>query len=100
MINECRFVGRLSASAAERTFPSGDVVAIFRLIVPREEVGRVDALDCRVEAAGVRKRVMALETGASIEVQGSLHRRFWRSAQGPASKYEVLVRSMRKVTVE
>lgn len=96
MLNECRLMGRLSAAAEERTFPSGDTVVMFRLIVPRVEEGRVDTIDCRVDAPRLRKRVLALAPGVELELTGSLHRRFWRSPTGPASRYEVQVLSFRK----
>lgn len=96
IMNECRLQGRLSAAAEERTFPSGDTVVLFRLVVPRSDEGRVDTIDCRVDAARLRKRVLALAPGAELEVVGALHRRFWRSATGPASRYEVLATSVRK----
>jgi single-strand DNA-binding protein len=34
--------------------------------------------------------------GTEVEVRGSLRRRFWRSPTGPASRYEVEVRSLRR----
>lgn len=96
MLNECRLSGRLSAPAQERAFPSGDTVVLFRLVVPRAEEGRVDTIDCRVDAPRLRKRVLLMEAGVELEVEGSLHRRFWRAASGPVSRYEVQIRSVRR----
>ena len=97
MTNECKLAGRLSAAAEEITFPSGDVVVMFRLIVTRPGETRVDTIDCRVDSVRLRARSLALEAGAQIAVEGSLHRRFWRAAHGPASRYEVQVNSLRKL---
>jgi single-strand DNA-binding protein len=97
MTNECKLAGRLSAAAEEVTFPSGDVVVMFRLIVARPDESRVDTIDCRVDAGKLRVRALSLEAGTQIAVEGSLHRRFWRTAHGPASRYEVLVNALRKV---
>jgi len=96
MLNECHFEGRLSAAAEEHTFPSGDVVVMFRLIVPRADESRVDTIDCRVDPARLRRRALALQPGAELTVEGALHRRFWRSPSGPASRYEVQVTQLRK----
>ncbi len=97
MTNECKLAGRLSAAAEEVTFPSGDVVVIFRLIVTRPDETRVDTFDCRVDSVRLRRRALALEAGTHIAVEGCLHRRFWRTAHGPASRYEVQVNSLSKL---
>lgn len=96
MLNECRFEGRLSASAEEHIFPSGDVAVMFRLIVPRPIAGQIDTINCRVDSARLRRRALALSPGSELTVAGSLHRRFWRSPTGPASRYEVVVTELRR----
>lgn len=88
-MNHCTFEGRLSAVAEERTLPSGDVVVTFRLIVPRDEPGRVDTIECQARVKAVRTRVLRIEAGTQLHVEGALRRRFWRSPQGAASRFEL-----------
>jgi single-strand DNA-binding protein len=89
--------GRLAAEAVLRTLPSGDELCAFRLTVARPpgERGRVDSIDCASTLSRVRRTVLRAEPGDLLEVSGSLRRRFWRSAGGLASRYEVLADSAR-----
>jgi single-strand DNA-binding protein len=104
-LNVVRLRGRLAATPLERELPSGDVIATFRLVVDRVPVRtsgagagvRVDTLDCAVFLAGVRRRVVRWCPGDVVDVQGSLRRRFFRTAAGAASRYEVEVRSADRV---
>jgi len=99
--NEVLLRGRLAAPADERELPSGDIVATFRLIVDRVDARassvRVDTLECAAFRPPVRRRLLAAEAGDVLEVAGSLRRRFFRSAAGAASRYEVEVRSVTRV---
>ena len=94
-MNHCTFQGRLSTAAEERTLPSGDVIVTFRLIVPRDEPGRVDTIDCQVQSAALRRRMLRMEPGTGLHIEGALRRRFWRSAHGPASRFEIAVTTVR-----
>lgn len=89
--------GRLGATAQLRVLPSGDELCQFRLTVDRPpgERGRVDCLECASLRARVRRTVARAEPGDELEVTGSLRRRFWRGASGPASRYEVSVETAR-----
>jgi single-strand DNA-binding protein len=95
--NQVYLRGRLAAAPAVRVLPSGDELCSFRLTVPRATGGRVrvDSLDCSTTRARVRKTVERAEPGDEFEVTGSLHRRFWRSPTGLASRYEIDVASAR-----
>ena len=95
-INDVTVVGRLGGDSTQRDLPSGDVVVTCRIIVPRPD-GRVDTLDCAIWTAALRKRVMAWQQGDVVELHGSLHRRFWRGAAGPASRYEITVTSAKRL---
>ena len=102
-INEVVLVGRFSGYE-ERTLPSGDCAAVFRVIVDRPPHERgpsgrvaVDALDCVAWRAAARRRLAALPEGEWVRVQGALRRRFWKSAGGPASRSEVEVREVQRV---
>jgi single-strand DNA-binding protein len=94
-LNEVRLRGRW-VGAEQRTLPSGDQVVVARMVVPRE-AGGVDTLDCAVWRPALRRRVLRLAEDAVVEVTGSLRRRFWRTAGGTASRYEVEVSGMRRV---
>jgi single-strand DNA-binding protein len=93
--NQVFLRGRLAAEPMLRTLPSGDELLSFRLTVarPAGDRARVDSLDCATTKARVRRTVIRAEPGDEIEVAGSLHRRFWRSAGGLGSRYEVAVDS-------
>lgn len=93
--NQVFLRGRLAAEPTVRTLPSGDELVAFRLTVSRPPGERVsvDSLDCATTKARVRRTLSRAETGDEVEVTGSLHRRFWRSAAGLGSRYEVAVAS-------
>jgi single-strand DNA-binding protein len=79
----------------------------FRLVVPRatqaaraDGVRRpsIDTIDCVAWPARVRRAALAWQPGDTIEVEGALRRRFWRSAGGgPASRCEVEVAAARVI---
>jgi single-strand DNA-binding protein len=91
--NQVFLRGRLAAEPTLRTLPSGDELLAFRLTVPRPpgERAAVDSVDCATTKTRVQRTVTRAEPGDELEVTGSLHRRFWRSASGLASRYEVAV---------
>ena len=83
--------GRLADDPVARELPSGDVLTVFRLTVARPEGdrGRVDSLECSTVKARARRSLDRAEPGDQLEITGSLRRRFWRTAAGPASRYAV-----------
>ena len=93
-MNHVELTGRLSGPPEERQLPSGDLLVVFRLVVSREEGGRVDTIDCSVSSASLRRRLLRTAEGTELHIEGALHRRFWRGAQGLASRYEVSVHAM------
>jgi single-strand DNA-binding protein len=95
--NEVFLRGRLAAAPVSRTLPSGDELCSFRLTVPRPdgERTRVDSIECAATNIRVRRSLARAEPGDECEVTGSLRRRFWRSTQGLASRYEVEVVGLR-----
>jgi single-strand DNA-binding protein len=100
--NEVRLVGRVSGEVEARVLPSGDEVALLRLVVPRPARSRrgpgVDTLDLACWTARTRARAGGLGEGDVVEVAGSLRRRFYRTGGGAASRYEVEVASLRRRT--
>jgi len=100
-LNEVRLLGRLAAEALERTLPSGDVVATFRIVIDRPigppgapSTARVDTIDCAAFRGDVRRRLGQLSPGDVIEIGGCLRRRFFRAGGAAASRYEVEVRTL------
>lgn len=93
--------GRLAAAALQRTLPSGDELTSFRLVVRRPEPRRrgpaVDTLDCVTWRGDVRRALGRWQPGDLVQVEGSLHRRFWRSPTGPASRTEIEVVRARRL---
>jgi len=64
--------------------------------VPRND-GRSDAFDCSAWTAALRRKVGAWHEGDVVELQGRLHRRFWRSPAGPVSRWEVEITTIRRI---
>jgi single-strand DNA-binding protein len=103
-VNEVHLVGRVAATPSSRILPSGDTVTSLRLVVPRPSGSRrsargptLDTLDCAIWTSRIRQRAETLAPGTLVEIDGALRRRFWRSAAGPASRYEVEVLALRRV---
>jgi hypothetical protein len=88
-LNDLLLRGRVSALATSRELPSGDKVVEFRLIVTRTEREGVDTLDIAAWSAKSRKMALSLEADEWIEVSGSIHRRFWQSPSGVASRWQI-----------
>jgi single-strand DNA-binding protein len=89
--------GRLAEVPVYRDLPSGDVLAVFRVTVPRPpgERARVDSIECATVKPRIHKTLARAVAGDDLEVVGSLHRRFWRTPAGPASRYAVDAESVR-----
>ena len=88
-LNDLLLRGRVSNEAISKELPSGDKVVEFRLIVTRSERTGVDTLDIAAWSAKVRKIALSLEADDWVEVSGSIHRRFWQSPAGVASRWQV-----------
>lgn len=104
--NSVQLVGRVSADPSAQTLPSGDPVVTFRLVVDRPadpsrpRAPRVDTIDCTAWRADVRRTVGRWHAGDVVSISGSLRRRFWRGAAGPASRSEVEVTTARRLRKE
>lgn len=109
--NEVSLRGRLAAEAEERELPSGDLIAVLRLVVPREPpAGRrraaveaprratVDTIDVVCWTARARRSAMRLRSGDLVEVDGALRRRFFGGPAGRQSRYEVEAAALRRVS--
>ena len=105
--NEVVLVGRVPAAPEERELPSGDLLVTWRVVVGRPPGRRppegvrattVDTLDCVAWSAPTRRAAAALLPDDVVEVSGALRRRFWRAGAGAASRCEVEVSSVRRVS--
>ena len=88
-LNDLLLRGRVSAQATCKELPSGDKVVEFRLIITRSEREGVDTLDIAAWSAKSRKIALTLQGDEWIEVSGSIHRRFWQSPTGVASRWQI-----------
>lgn len=102
--NVVALVGRLTAAPGERTLPSGDVIATFRLSVPRGDTPMsrgskqtTDWVDCVTFAARCRRSVATWQVGDEVSVEGTLRRRFYRTPSGASTRLEVEVLKARRV---
>lgn len=88
-LNDLLLRGRVSAQATSKELPSGDKVVEFRLIVTRAEREGIDTLEIAAWSAKTRKIALTLEGDEWVEIAGSIHRRFWQSPTGVASRWQV-----------
>lgn len=106
--NEVVLVGRVSGDPEQRELPSGDALVSWRVVVERPVPRRatpsgvraptVDTLDCVAWTATVRRTARGLADGDVVAVEGALRRRFWRSGAGAASRTEVEVEVLRRLS--
>lgn len=96
LVNQVRLRGRW-AGAVQRELPSGDELVTARLVVPRPGPG-VDTIDCALWRGDLRRRALRVPDGTNVEIDGSLRRRFWRTPSGAASRYEVEVTGLRRLS--
>jgi single-strand DNA-binding protein len=96
----------VSGEPTVRVLPSGDELVSWRLVVGRDNRGvsasgrqlpTVDTIDCVAFKAAARRVAARWIGGEVVEVRGELRRRFWRGAQGAASRCEVEVLEIKKI---
>lgn len=98
--------GRVSGTPTARDLPSGSSIVTVRVAVGRSKTHMTsgskqtsDWVDCVAWAPRWRKSVGSWRLGDTVEVEGSLRRRFFRTAGGaPNSRVEVEVLKGRVVT--
>lgn len=100
-VNEVRLRGRLSGEVAPRELPSGDTVVTMRVVVPRAPRPgarrQVDTIDVACGSAATRRVAARLTPDDHVEVEGTLHRRFFRAGGAAASRYEVEALRLRRL---
>jgi len=95
--NEVRLVGRSSGPALEKELPSGDKVVEIRIVIARDDRDGYDTLDVALWSASLRKRALSLKDNEWIEVVGALRRRFWKTGNAVASRWQVEGRELTRV---
>jgi single-strand DNA-binding protein len=95
--NDVRLVGRSSGPALEKELPSGDKVVEIRIVVARDDRDGYDTLDVALWSAALRKRALSLKENEWIEVVGALRRRFWKTGNVVASRWQVEGRELTRV---
>lgn len=95
--NEVILLGRASTPAVEKELPSGDKVVEVRIVIGRDNRDGYDTFDLAFWSAALRKRALTLADDEWIEVTGTLRRRFWRSGNTIASRWQVEGRELRRV---
>jgi single-strand DNA-binding protein len=101
--NEVTLVGRVSAPPEERELPSGDRLVTLRVIVdrppPKGETRRaVDVFDVACWTGRTRRTASGLSPDDGVRVEGALRRRFFATAGGRASRYEVEATRLRRLS--
>jgi single-strand DNA-binding protein len=104
--NRVTLRGRVSAEPSVRELPSGTSIVTFRMIMTRAKTHMTggskqtsDWVDCVAWAPRPRRTVATWRSGDTVEVEGALRRRFFRSEGGvPSSRVEVEVLTARVVS--
>ena len=103
--NSVRLRGRVTAQPVERELPSGDVIATFRVSVPRtgetpltaRSRQSTDWVDCVAGGARARRNVSGWTVGDEVCLEGALRRRFYRAQGATTTRLEVEVVRARRV---
>lgn len=64
-------------------------MAEFRLIVSRDKQPGVDTLGIESWSSKSRRVALSLSPNEWVEISGSIHRRFWSSSAGLATRWQV-----------
>jgi len=95
-LNDVALRGWVTTVATERELPSGDVVVQFRIAITRPE-GGVDTIDLESWSAKTRRSALSLKDGEWVEILGAIRRRFWKSGQGLASRWQVITNEIKRI---
>ena len=95
-LNDVALRGWVTTTATERELPSGDLVAQFRIAITRPE-GGVDTIDLESWSARTRRSALSLKDGEWVEISGAIRRRFWKSGQNLASRWQVVTSDIKRL---
>ena len=103
--NTVTLVGRVSTTPEQRDLPSGDVLVTLRVVVDRPpERGQtrrvVDVIDVACWTKRTQRSAGSLSADDGVRIEGSLRRRFFGTAGGRASRYEVEAHRLVRVTLQ
>ncbi len=101
--NQVTLVGRVSNDPTQRELPSGDQIVTLRLVVDRpgrksQSRRQVDVIDLVGWTKSSQRAAIRLKPNDLVEATGSLRRRFFATAQGRSSRYEVELRKIKRVS--
>ncbi len=89
--NEVTLSGCIAAPVVTATDETRFIVEI------RDDAGHKSSVDCTSASPRVRQTLARLGVGSRVHLSGRLRRRFWRSAQGVASRLVVDVNTLRRL---
>lgn len=95
-LNDVALRGWVTTCAVERQLPSGDLVVQFRIAITRPE-GGVDTIDLESWSAKTRRTALSLKDGEWVDISGSIRRRFWKSGEGLASRWQVVTSEIQRI---
>ena len=102
--NSVRLRGRVTSGPEERELPSGTRIVTFRISVRRASTvmtrgsrQQADWVDCSAWTVAMRRRTSRWQVGDTVEVEGSLRRRFRGGPGGSGSTVEIEVSGARRV---
>lgn len=100
--NEVLLAGRVIAEPSVRELPSGDQLVTWRISVNRPRAEKrarqeADPITCVSFRRDMVELTRDWRIGDTVQVTGALRRRFWRSANGVASVFEVEAKTAHRV---
>lgn len=100
-VNEVHLVGCVSSLPTTKVLPSGDEVVEFRIVIDRRRrrgaKREVDSLELAAWNPREKRQALKLTPGQWVEIDGSVHRRFWSSPKGLASRWQIEVSLLRRM---
>jgi single-strand DNA-binding protein len=96
-VNSVILRGRVSSFGVEKILPSEDRVVEFRLVLNRDSRPGVDVLDIGAWNSKARRKALTLKIDDWVEIEGSIHRRFWQSGHGLASRWQIEASEISKI---
>lgn len=104
-VNEVHLQGCVSSLPTAKIQPSGDEVVEFRIVIDRMQRRggekslrrEVDSLEIAAWNPRERRAALKLQPGDWVRIEGSVHRRFWSSPKGIASRWQIEVSVLRRL---